>query len=63
MHPLMRDIAVLFVQLVVTIARLFNPGGARAVVAGPDSQSPDPVGVRSADHSVRPIIPSHLSIV
>ena len=43
MHPLMRDIAVLFVQLVVTIARLFNPGGARAVVAGPDSQSPDPV--------------------
>lgn len=29
----MRDLAMLFVHLVVTVARLFGPGGARSVVA------------------------------
>ena len=29
----MRDVAILFIHLIVTIARLFRPGGARSVVA------------------------------
>ncbi len=29
----MRDLAILFIHLVVTVARLFGPGGARSVVA------------------------------
>ena len=29
----MRDLAILFIHLIVTIARLMHPGGARAVVA------------------------------
>ena len=29
----MRDLAVLLIHLIVTIARLFGPGGARASVA------------------------------
>ncbi len=29
----MRDLAILFIHLLVTIARLFGPGGARSVVA------------------------------
>ncbi len=29
----MRDLAIFFVQLLTTIARLIGPGGARAVVA------------------------------
>ncbi len=29
----MRDLAILFIHLIVTIARLFGPGGARSVVA------------------------------
>ncbi len=29
----MRDLAILFVHLLVTISRLFGPGGARSVIA------------------------------
>ena len=29
----MRDLAILFIHLLVTIARLFRPGGARSIVA------------------------------
>ncbi len=29
----MRDVAILFIHLIVTIARLFSPGGARTIVA------------------------------
>ncbi len=29
----MRDLAILFIHLVVTVARLFGPGGARSIVA------------------------------
>ena len=29
----MRDLAILFIHLLVTIARLFGPGGAQSVVA------------------------------
>ena len=29
----MRDLAILFIHALVTIARLFGPGGARSVVA------------------------------
>ena len=29
----MRDLAILFIHLIVTISRLMHPGGARAVVA------------------------------
>jgi hypothetical protein len=30
---MMRDLAILFIHLLVTIARLFGPGGARSIVA------------------------------
>ncbi len=30
---MIRDLAILFIHLVVTVARLFGPGGARSVVA------------------------------
>ena len=29
----MRDLAILFIHLVITVARLFGPGGARSIVA------------------------------
>jgi len=29
----MRDLGILFMHLVVTVARLFGPGGARSIVA------------------------------
>ncbi len=32
-ESVMRDLAILFIHLVVTVARLFGPGGARSVVA------------------------------
>jgi hypothetical protein len=33
MSQVMRDLAILFIHLVVTLARLLRPGGTRAVVA------------------------------
>ena len=32
-NTVMRDLAILFIHLVVTVARLFGPGGARSIVA------------------------------
>ncbi len=32
-ESVMRDLAILFINLVVTVARLFGPGGARSIVA------------------------------
>ena len=32
-ESVMRDLAILFIHLIVTIARLFGPGGARSVIA------------------------------
>ncbi len=32
-ESVMRDLAILFIHLVVTVARLFGPGGARSIVA------------------------------
>ncbi|MDA0680817.1 MAG: hypothetical protein O2880_10860, partial [Proteobacteria bacterium] len=32
-ESVIRDLALLFIHLVVTLARLFGPGGARSVVA------------------------------
>ncbi len=32
-ESVMRDLAILFIHLVVTVARLFGPGGARSVIA------------------------------
>ena len=32
-NTVMRDLAILFIHLVVTVARLFGPGGARSTVA------------------------------
>ncbi len=32
-NTVMRDLAILFIHLVVTVARLFGPGGARSIIA------------------------------
>jgi hypothetical protein len=51
----MRDLVVLFLHLMVTVARLAGPGGARA--AGLDGRPPEPIaeegGVRASLGSYR----------
>ncbi|MDP2326336.1 MAG: hypothetical protein Q8N51_20240 [Gammaproteobacteria bacterium] len=45
----MRDDLILLIHLVVTIARLFTPGGARTIVAESATTTEAAVGVMASD--------------